>query len=130
VAVHPNLWLNLGADSVEAELRNAAVPLPRIPPVRGRAGFDARYGGFSVRPELVLARAQERVYIDESRTAGYGVVNLLASYTIVRPHTLHAFSAHLFNAGDRLYRNHVSLIKQWTPEIGRGVRFSYTLRFF
>ena len=40
------------------------------------------------------------------------------------------FSASLFNAGDRLYRNHVSLIKAYAPEIGRGLRFTYTVRFF
>jgi iron complex outermembrane receptor protein len=36
----------------------------------------------------------------------------------------------LFNATDRLYRNHLSFIKDVAPEIGRGVRFTYTLRFF
>jgi iron complex outermembrane receptor protein len=36
----------------------------------------------------------------------------------------------LFNAGDRLYRNHLSFIKEQAPEIGRGVKFTYTMRFF
>jgi iron complex outermembrane receptor protein len=40
------------------------------------------------------------------------------------------FAADLFNAGDRLYRNHLSFIKEFAPEIGRGVRFSYTVQFF
>ena len=130
VALHRSLWLNLGADSVRAELRDPVLPLPRIPPVRGRAGLDARWKNFSLRPELVLSGAQDRLHTGEARTAGYATMNLLAGYTIVRAHTLHAFSAHLFNAADRLYRNHMSLIKQWAPEIGRGVRFSYTMRFF
>ncbi|HWQ56104.1 MAG TPA: TonB-dependent receptor [Bryobacteraceae bacterium] len=130
VSLRNDLWLNLGVDSVRAELRNPVLPLPRIPPVRGRIGFDARYKGLSVRPELVLAGAQERLYTNETRTAGYGVMNLLATYTIVQPHVLHSISANLFNAGDNLYRNHVSLIKQWAPEIGRGIRFSYSVRFF
>lgn len=130
VALRPGLWLNLGADSVRAELRNPALPLPRIPGVRGRAGFDARWKSLGVRPELVLAGPQDRLYIGETRTAGYATVNLLASYTLVRAHTLHAFSAQLFNAGDTLYRNHMSLIKQWAPEMGRGVRFAYTVRIF
>jgi len=34
------------------------------------------------------------------------------------------------NLGDRLYRNHLSFIKDFAPEIGRGVRLTYTLRFF
>ena len=35
----------------------------------------------------------------------------------------------MFNIGDQLYRNHSSFIKDLAPEIGRGVRFSYMLRF-
>jgi iron complex outermembrane receptor protein len=32
--------------------------------------------------------------------------------------------------GDTLYRNHLSFIKQFAPEMGRGLRVTYTLRFF
>jgi len=35
-----------------------------------------------------------------------------------------------FNLGDRLHRNNLSFIKEFAPEIGRGVRLTYTLRFF
>ncbi|MEX2261720.1 MAG: TonB-dependent receptor [Bryobacteraceae bacterium] len=129
-AVHNNLWLNLGLDTVNARLRPSNTPLPRIPPVRGRFGLDARFGGLSVRPELQLAADQSDVFTTEERTAGYGVFNLSGSYTVVRQHSMHVFSAMLFNAGDRLYRNHLSFIKAFAPEIGRGVKFSYTIRFF
>jgi iron complex outermembrane receptor protein len=43
---------------------------------------------------------------------------------------MHTFQVNTFNLGDRLYRNHLSLIKQFAPEIGRGVRVSYTLNWF
>ncbi|MGH9804796.1 MAG: hypothetical protein ACRD4D_06465 [Candidatus Acidiferrales bacterium] len=43
---------------------------------------------------------------------------------------MHVISASLFNLGDRLYRNHLSFIKDVAPEIGRGVRAGYTVRFF
>jgi iron complex outermembrane receptor protein len=36
----------------------------------------------------------------------------------------------VFNIANQLYRNHASLIKDFAPEIGRGVRFHYTVRFF
>ena len=35
-----------------------------------------------------------------------------------------------FNMGDTLYRNHLSFIKEFAPEMGRGFRVTYTLRFF
>mgnify|MGYP001594569189 CR=1 FL=1 len=128
--VHSALWLNLGLDVVDARLRAAGTPLPRIPPVRGRIGFDARYKQLSLRPGLVLANAQRKIFPSETPTAGYALVNLDASYTIPRQHFIHVFAASLFNAGDRLYRNHLSLIKELAPEIGRGVKFTYSLRFF
>lgn len=130
VALHRDLWLKLGVDTVDAELRETRIPLPRIPPVRGRLGLDSHLGGFSFRPELVMAGPQDQLYVNETRTAGYARLDFNASYTVARQHVLHVLSATLFNAGDRLYRNHLSLIKDFTPEIGRGFRVSYSVRFF
>ncbi|MBI1787893.1 MAG: TonB-dependent receptor [Acidobacteria bacterium] len=130
IGLHQNLWLNLGLDYVNAQLRAGGIPLPRIPPLRGRAGLEFRRAGFSLKPELVIANAQTRLFSTETRTASYLLANLGASYTLAQKHFLHVFSANLFNAGDRLYRNHLSFIKNLAPEIGRGVRFTYTVRFF
>jgi len=35
----------------------------------------------------------------------------------------------LDNATNELYRNHLSLIKDFVPEMGRNVRVVYSLRF-
>jgi iron complex outermembrane receptor protein len=130
VQMHTNLWLLLGFDAVDAQLRETKTPLPRIPPVRGRVGLDVRAGNLSVRPELVLANHQHQLFPTETQTPGYGVVNLNASYTRATQHAIHVFAVNLFNANDKLYRNHLSFIKDVAPEIGRGIRFTYTLRFF
>jgi len=128
--VPDRLFLDLGFDTVKARIISTDTPLPRIPPTRGRVGLDFRFNGLSVRPEVVLADRQNDIFPLETPTAGYAVFNLLASYTIPRQHYLHVFGVEAFNLGDRLYRNHVSFIKDLAPEIGRGVRFNYTLRFF
>jgi len=130
VALHPSLWLNLGTDLVDAKIKATDMPLPRIPPLRGRAGFEFRWGGLSVRPEVQLARDQDKLSTFETRTPGYAVFNLKASYSIVRQHAIHMISANVFNIGDRLYRNHVSFVKDVAPEIGRGISFGYSVRFF
>jgi iron complex outermembrane receptor protein len=130
LALHRNLWLNLGSDSVNARLTATNTPLPRIPPVRGRIGLDALYRGLSFKPEVALANPQTGVSPTETPTAGYAVVNFAGSYTLPRAHQLHVFSAEFFNAGDRLYRNHLSFLKSFAPEMGRGVRFSYTIQVF
>jgi iron complex outermembrane receptor protein len=130
VALHPGFWLNLGMDSVDAKIKETDMPLPRIPPVRGRAGLEFRREGFSLKPEVQLAHAQNKLSTFETRTPGYAVFNLKGSYSIVRQHAIHMISANFFNIGDRLYRNHVSFVKDEAPEIGRGVSFGYSVRFF
>lgn len=130
------LWLNTGLDYVDAELTNtlgtiaSGTPLPRITPLRGRVGLDFVYKGLSVKPELIMVKDQDELFVNETRTAGYSLVNLLASYTVPQQHFAHIFTLNAFNLGDRLYRNHLSFIKDLAPEIGRGVKISYTLRFF
>jgi iron complex outermembrane receptor protein len=130
VGMHENLWLNLAMDAVNAELTGTGASLPRIPPLRGKAGLDFRYEGLSVKPEVVMAAARNDVFATETATAGYTVFNLKAAYTVPQQHFAHHFSVDFFNLGDRLYRNHVSFIKDLAPEIGRGVRFGYAVKFF
>ncbi|HET9532262.1 MAG TPA: TonB-dependent receptor [Blastocatellia bacterium] len=136
VSLHRNLWLNMGLDYVDAELIDplgglrSGTPLPRIPPIRGRIGFDLHHSGLSIRPEAVMVGDQDELFPTETRTGGYTVFNVLASYTLSRQHFAHIFSVNAFNLGDRLYRNHLSFIKDLAPEIGRGVRVTYTMRFF
>jgi iron complex outermembrane receptor protein len=140
--LHRYISLRGGVDAVKAELTRplastvtglitpAGTPLPRIPPVRGRIGLDFRWKGFSLSPEGVFARDQNDIFPTETRTAGYALFNLNASYTIARQHYVQVFSLTSFNLTDTLYRNHLSFIKNLAPEIGAGVRFGYTLRFF
>jgi iron complex outermembrane receptor protein len=130
VALVRDLWMNFGLDVVDAQLRESRLPLPRIPPVRGRIGLDWRRGALNIRPELLLANRQWQIFPTEDPTAGYAVANLVATYTLARQHSSHLFGVNFFNAGDRLYRNHLSFIKAFAPEIGRGIRFSYTMNFF
>lgn len=130
VGIMKNLWLLSQLDYVNAELTESGLPLPRIPPLRGRLGFEVDYKGFRLNPEAVMARDQDRLFPTETRTAGYTLFNINASYIFVQQHTAQTISLSAFNLGDRLYRNHLSFIKEFAPEIGRGVRLTYSLRFF
>ena len=130
LAAHETLWVNLGYDYVNAELKETGTPLPRIPPMRARVGLDWRYKSFNLRPEATFVKDQDRIFPTETRTAGYALFDLTASYTVARPHYAQIFSVNAFNLADRLYRNHLSFIKNLAPEMGRGVRFTYTIRYF
>jgi len=129
-ALHPAIWLNLGLDYVNAKLTESDTPLPRIPPLRGRVGLELRFKGLLVNPEIVMADHQDRIFPTETATAGYAVFNVSGSYLIARQHTAHIISFNFFNVGDTLYRNHLSFIKEFAPEMGRGLRVTYTLRFY
>jgi iron complex outermembrane receptor protein len=128
--VAPTLWVNFGMDYVSAELKASGLSLPRIPPLRGRIGFDWHWKDFNLRPEVILVRDQSHVFTNETRTPGYITGNLDASYTLAHQHYAQIFGVNFFNVNDKLYRNHTSFIKDLAPEIGRGVRVSYTIRFF
>lgn len=117
-------------DLVRAKLTNLDYNLPRIPPARVSVGLDLKYKGLSFRPEGSFASAQDRLYPLEIRTPGYGLFNVTASYIIGKPHYAHIFGVNAYNLFDKEYRNHLSFIKELAPEIGRGMRFTYTFRFF
>ncbi len=123
-----NVFFN--ADYVRAKLLDERLNLPRIPPMHAKFGFDFRVKGFNVRPEIDLAGAQKKLYPLETRTAGYGTFNIASNYIIGKPHLTHIFSVNAFNLLNKEYRNHLSFIKDLAPEIGRGLKFSYTIRFF
>jgi iron complex outermembrane receptor protein len=125
-----HLWLHVGAGYVSARLTETDEPLPRIPPFHARIEVEIPYGGFTVKPEVILASAQNDVYRNETPTDGYAVFNLNGSYILPRRHLAHIFSVKAFNLTDELYRSHTSYIKDLAPQIGRGIKVSYSVRFF
>ena len=56
-------------------------------------------------------------------------VNLHGSYQLIAGSTVHTFTVRLDNATDELYRNHLSYIKDLTPEMGRSLKVVYGLGF-
>ncbi len=124
------VWANLGLGLVDAQLTRTNEPLPRIPPVKGSVSVDLPYRGFTITPELILAARQDQTFRDETESDGYSVVNVRASYVWPMQHVAHVVSVSAFNLTNELYRNHSSFIKDLAPEIGRGVRVGYSLRFF
>lgn len=123
-------WLNTGFDYVQTELTALNRSLPRTPPLRGRLGMDFRKGNWNVAPEGIFTRQQDQVFFNEEPTDGYATVNVRGGYTLVRQHAIHFFGVNWFNANNRLFRNHLSFIKEYAPEMGRGVAFNYSVRFF
>lgn len=129
IAANKHINLAAGVDYVSAQLATGE-PLPRIAPLRGRFGLDFHKGNFSFKPEFLAVGRQDKVFHYETPTAGYGTANVTATYVIPTKHSANIFSVSAYNLNNKLYYNHISFIKDISPEIGRGIRFSYTVRFF
>ena len=122
-------WLTLGLGYVDARLTTTGEALPRIPPLRGTLNLDIPYGGFTLSPQVEFAGRQADVFRGETETDGYSVVNVRASYVWPRQDTAHILSFTGYNLTNALYRNHTSFIKDRAPEMGRGIRLNYAVRF-
>jgi len=119
----------LGFDLVRGELRASSEALPRIPPTRFRGGLRYQSGGLQVGGELVSAARQNRVFGEETPTPSYNLLKLFAAYSFETGRAVSTITARLDNATDELYRNHLSLIKDFVPEMGRNLKLVYSVLF-
>jgi hypothetical protein len=62
-------------------------------------------------------------------TAGYGLLKAFASYSLTTGGVTSTVTTPLDKASNELYRNHLSLIKDYVPEMGRNFKLVYAVRF-
>lgn len=124
------LHLHAGVSAVNAKLSSTDEHLPRIPPFSGRIELEIPVRQFHVSPEIVFRAAQKNVFRDEAPTDGSAVFNIGATYFVLRGHATHSIAVKAFNLTNTEYRQHTSFIKDLAPEIGRGIRVSYSVKFF
>jgi iron complex outermembrane recepter protein len=129
VELAAGLVAEFGFDLVRGELRSTGEPLPRIPPMRFRGGLRYQTGAFQAGGEIISAARQDRVFGEETPTDGYNLLKLFASYSFGSGPVVNTITARLDNATNELYRNHLSLIKDFVPEIGRNFKVLYSLKF-
>lgn len=129
VNVTSRLSVELGLDHVRGTLKRTGTPLPRIPPLRGRVGLRYQVNAFQLGGEVLAAAGQDRVGGAETPTAGYATLKLFAAYSFESGGAVSTITARLDNATNERYRNHLSLIKDLVPEMGRSVKLLYNVRF-
>ena len=129
VDVTAGLHLEFGVDTVHGSLRDSDEPLPRIPPVRFIGGVQYHRDALQVGAQVVSALEQDRVYGSETTTPEYTTLRLFGAYSLQAGRLLHTFSARLDNVTDELYRNHLSLVKDVVPEMGRNFRVVWSVKF-
>jgi iron complex outermembrane receptor protein len=130
VDLHPKATVTASFGYVRATLTDTDEALPRIPPFSGRIGFTLRAGDFSIIPEVVFQSEQTRVFRDETPTDGWATFGLGAAWQRGTSHASHLIAFQAYNLGNETYRLHTSFLKDLAPEMGRGVKVTYSLRFF
>jgi iron complex outermembrane receptor protein len=118
-----------GVDYVRGALKGSGVALPRIPPLRTRAGLRYQLNALQVGGDLTATLDQGRVSGAEAPTDGYRLLKFFAAYSFTAGGATNTITARLDNAADALYRNHLSLIKQLVPEMGRNFKLLYNVKF-
>jgi iron complex outermembrane receptor protein len=123
------LFAEFGLDYVRGMLKDSDDPLPRMPPFRTQLGLRYQYNAFQVGGAVTAVAKQDRIFDVETPTDGYGLLRLYTAYSVMSGRVLHTITARLDNVTDELYRNHLSLIKDLAPEMGRNVKVLYNVRF-
>jgi iron complex outermembrane receptor protein len=135
--IAPVVWIEGGVDYVRGDLTALDKPLPRMPPLRGRAGLRFQKNAFQAGFDAVLTAKQDRIYtlatpagpVGETATDGYNLLKLYASYSFLSGKSTSTLTARLDNAADTLYRNHLNYLKDLAPEMGRNFRVVYSVKF-
>jgi iron complex outermembrane recepter protein len=113
------------SDYVNAEDTQSNSPLPYIPPLRGllRVTYqDSRWMGMV---EERAAAAQDRLGIGDTPTAGYAIMNLGFGVRFIEQGAVHSISLHCDNVFNTVYRDNLSVVKDFIPQPGRGLRLNY-----
>ncbi len=122
--------LTASASWVDAEFPELGQHAPRIPPLNGQFRLDVPVRGLRIAPRLRWAARMDRLHAGETPTDGYAVLDLTVSWLLLTGNATHHLSLVGHNLTDAVYRHHTSVIKDVAPQMGRGVRISYSVRFF
>jgi iron complex outermembrane recepter protein len=128
-SITPRWFAEFGADYVRGELKDSNAALPRIPPLRGRLGLRYQVNALAIGAEVTAVAKQDRTFGAETPTAGYGLLRLHASYSFKSGGATSTVTARAENVTDRLYRNHLSYVKDVVPEMGRAFKLVYRVEF-
>jgi iron complex outermembrane recepter protein len=121
--------VELGLDYIRGTLKDTGEPLARIPPLRFRGGLRYQRNAFQAGGEVTATATQDRLFPTETPTDGYQLLRFYGSYSFMSGKTTSTITARLDNATDELYRNHLSLIKDFTAEMGRNFKVLYNVSF-
>jgi iron complex outermembrane receptor protein len=87
---------------------------------------DGRYSGVI---EWRMAARQDRLGDGDTPTSGYAVMNVGIGVRLVQHGLVHTVSLRCDNAFNTVYRDNLSVTKDFIPQPGRGLRLNYELLY-
>ena len=124
------LAVELGLDYVRGTLKETDEPLPRIPPLRFRGGLRYQRNAFQAGGRSDGDRDTGSRLLDGDAD---GRISAAASVQLVLVRERQGGRTRSRRGSttstNELYRNHLSLIKDLTPEMGRNFKLLYNVRF-
>jgi iron complex outermembrane receptor protein len=121
------LALRLSTDYVNAEDTRLGQPLPFTPPLRGLFRATYQKQRFMGMFEERAAARQSRLGDGDTPTAGYAITNLGVGVRIANGAFVHDVRLYVDNVFNQVYRDNLSVVKDFIPQPGRAVRLGYEL---
>jgi len=117
--------LNYNLSFVQGDNETSGRPLSYINPMKQILTFDFLRKVASYKIRLSKIHAQERVGEFEIDTPGTFLTDFVITYNF----RMHNFTVQLNNIFNQTYYNHLSRIKDLTPEPGASIHFNYKVIF-
>lgn len=129
VAATRSLLLDAHTDYVNAQDTRLNVPLPFIPPLRGliRATYEESIYTGSV--QVRMAARQTRLGDGDTPTPGYAVMDVGLGMRLTSGAMTSQITLNCENVLNTVYRDNLSVIKDFVPQAGRGFRLSYDILY-
>ena len=121
--------LTASGDYVNAQDTRRNVPLPFTPPLRGLVRGSYQDGRYLAVIEWRMAARQNRLGEGDTPTAGYAVMNVGTGLRLVQHGLVHNIGIHCDNVFNTVYRDNLSVIKDFVPQPGRALRLTYELLY-
>jgi iron complex outermembrane receptor protein len=122
-----HLAISASSDYVNAQDTKRDVPLPFIPPLRGLLRATWQDNSHMATIEGRAAASQTRLGDGDTPTGGYAIMNVGFGLRFVQHGAVHNVSIHCDNVFNQVYRDNLSVIKDFLPQPARGFRLNYQL---
>ena len=119
-----------GVGGVTARLTETNESLPRIPPLAASGELELTWGRLTLNPEVVVTARQDQCFAKRTQPVGgrrWLLVQAMWSCSAGQP--THSRCGRSISPTAKSHL-HTSFIKDLAPEMGRGVRLTYTVNVF